>query len=766
VYRRADVIDWMLSYEQACAADRSVVGDDGWNLARLDRLGFLVPEGGIVVGQVHETLAQTGQLPPGLAEAVRHFLAARDLAARPVLVGSIQVRGADEVLEAIMARSRSTESGPIFVRSTVPNAVVEGVAYSADPRSGRRDWTPIVAGPERVLVEASLVRSEIVERSGPRVLTDAQYRSLARLVARVEWALGDGQDPYEVEWVFDGQLWIARARAIANLPRVTVPLAAGQPALWSNGNLKDAIAGVPTTATWSFVAPFLRAIFFAPIERLGYPLPYGMDTLRRFDGRAYLDLSTVQAVYFDALGALPAEANRALGGPWAEVVLPPPSRRQRARWTRARLRLAWLLLGHARTYPRVIRRARRAARRLAIDLSHQTDADLIQIAEHVGDVQIELGQVFQMGNVDGGVWPDPLARTIERWLPGQGQRLASALMAGSGGVVSAEHGYRMIELAAIAAREGVDPCAWPALPRDSRFRRALKHFLDEFGHRGVYEAELANPRWIEDPSYVLEQIQQLIADGRFERPDERARYRRRAAELELRSLPLLGRLLVLWLAGNARAAAARREAGKSAMIAMALPVRRLLLEFGRRLVRDGLVDQIGDVFHLSRADLEALERGEWDGQGARALVAERRALRAARLAAGPPPDLIVVAPSGQLAPAPANGPAGGALRGVGAAAGRARGPARLIHHPHEGGRLQRGDILVAPSTDPGWTPLFLRSAALVTEVGGYLSHGAIVAREYGLPAVVNVPRVLDLIADGEIITVDGDAGLVLRDGVP
>jgi pyruvate,water dikinase len=100
------------------------------------------------------------------------------------------------------------------------------------------------------------------------------------------------------------------------------------------------------------------------------------------------------------------------------------------------------------------------------------------------------------------------------------------------------------------------------------------------------------------------------------------------------------------------------------------------------------------------------------------------------------------------------------LRGLAAAAGQASGPARIIRHPDEGGRLQRGDILVAPSTDPGWTPLFLRCAGLVTEVGGYLSHGAIVARELGLPAVLNVPHVLDLVEDGEVITVDGNAGSI------
>ena len=95
------------------------------------------------------------------------------------------------------------------------------------------------------------------------------------------------------------------------------------------------------------------------------------------------------------------------------------------------------------------------------------------------------------------------------------------------------------------------------------------------------------------------------------------------------------------------------------------------------------------------------------------------------------------------------------------ASGQARGPARLIRHPDEGARLQVGDVLVAPSTDPGWTPLFLRASAVVMEVGGYLSHGAIVAREYGLPAVVNIPGALGAIKDGQMLEVNGDVGEVV-----
>jgi pyruvate,water dikinase len=102
----------------------------------------------------------------------------------------------------------------------------------------------------------------------------------------------------------------------------------------------------------------------------------------------------------------------------------------------------------------------------------------------------------------------------------------------------------------------------------------------------------------------------------------------------------------------------------------------------------------------------------------------------------------------------------GALQGVAVSSGKASGAARLIRHPREGPKLKRGEVLVAPSTDPAWTPLFLRASAVVMEVGGYLSHGAIVAREYGIPAVVNVAGAMTAFKDGDLLHVDGDSGKV------
>jgi pyruvate,water dikinase len=347
------------------------------------------------------------------------------------------------------------------------------------------------------------------------------------------------------------------------------------------------------------------------------------------------------------------------------------------------------------------------------------------------------------------------------------------LLAGSGEVISAEQGYRIVDLVH-AAQSDPEALAWlqrraPAqsweqLPAHSPFRRELARFLADFGHRAVYEADIINPRWREDPGYILDQVRHML-EVPLDR-DRRLAARRvsAAAWTEVARLTFWRRPLLKWLVGQVRRGFALREAGKSGMVATLRPTRQLVLEIGCRLVAAGRMRQCEQAFHLSKADLLTLLHGYWDGRGAGALAQDRTAQREVWLKRTPPDVIIEGEAARAIMPVPAAAPAfdGQTWHGIGVSSGQVTGIARVIRHPTEGDRLGHGDILVAPSTDPGWTPLFLRAKAIVMETGGYLSHGAIVAREYGLPAVVNIPGILDVLKDGETLTVDGDAATVRR----
>lgn len=397
---------------------------------------------------------------------------------------------------------------------------------------------------------------------------------------------------------------------------------------------------------------------------------------------------------------------------------------------------------------------------------------------------------YMLGSSSAGACHSMLEKILKKLAPERGEGLTAALVAGTRGVATAEIGYRLVHMAKLAQGEEpalhylradpLDPHGWRRLPSHSAFRRAMHELLEEFGHRSVYESELANPRWSEDPSYLLEQIRSHVDFGDLDARDQTARNTREAAEAQVARLSWMWRPVVRWLTDRARRGAALREAGRSALIAAAGCSRSICLEAGRRMVAAGLLEIEDDVFHLSWADLVAYLRGEWDGAGARLLVANRKG-QAAEWMAVDAPDYLVLDGEGKPAELPADfrlpkrpadtrateeGNEGVVLFGLGASAGRATGPCRVIRHPSEGSSLRPGEVLVAPSTDPGWTPLFPRAGAVATQIGGHLSHAAIVAREYGLPAALNVAGILESVRDGQALTVDGDAGRVICHGYP
>jgi pyruvate,water dikinase len=177
---------------------------------------------------------------------------------------------------------------------------------------------------------------------------------------------------------------------------------------------------------------------------------------------------------------------------------------------------------------------------------------------------------------------------------------------------------------------------------------------------------------------------------------------------------------------------------------------------GRRLVDAGVLAQPEEVFHLRLEELRALrppeETDDVDRSHVRDLVARRAALRRED-AAVPMLDLAAVLPGSE-------GDSEALLTGTPASGGVAEGPVRLIRGPEEFGELRAGDVLVCPNTNPSWTPLFARAAAVVVDTGGLGSHAAIVAREYGVPAVMGTRRGTSVLKDGQQVRVDGSRGRV------
>jgi pyruvate,water dikinase len=372
-----------------------------------------------------------------------------------------------------------------------------------------------------------------------------------------------------------------------------------------------------------------------------------------------------------------------------------------------------------------------------------------------------------------------LRTVLRRVAPAQADGLVQSLTSGIRDLESARPGMGIMHVAALARREA-EACAvierettvgFDALP-EGPTRRALQSFIELYGDRAVREAELSTPRWKEDPRPVLRMLRAALRTD-TERVEGTLARAKAQADLEMaRLVPTLNvveQTLVRHLVVRAQRAARLRERMRAWVTRVLGMLREAALDADRRLLRRdpdlasdwrSLVEAgsslagVRSVFFLTIDEVVvALRAARTD---LAPLVRARRGELARDQARPDPPATFVGVPPPVVMP-----PSGGHLmRGLAASPGVVEGRARVLVREDEMDALQPGEILVVHTTDVGWTPLFLVAAGIVTELGGPLSHAAVVAREFGVPSVVNVAGATRAIRTGDLLRVDGDHGIV------
>lgn len=370
-----------------------------------------------------------------------------------------------------------------------------------------------------------------------------------------------------------------------------------------------------------------------------------------------------------------------------------------------------------------------------------------------------------------------LNKLLARWIPGLQRDAGSLLCSGSNGVLSTEMGRSVTHLASIARRtpdvafilqtyaRGEVMAALAATTSGAEFLDAFKKFLAIHGHRALKEFELASPRFEEDPTPVLAMIRNYLQTETD--PEEMALAttdRRIALADEIREM-LSGRWLenvlgwrwriIEYLADRTRYFVKLRENSRFYHIMAWNAARRKVLRAEKRLLDSGKLKVRGDIFYLLWAEVEALGSGSFSWSDVEERIRARR-MRHVRWSKQTPPKTLNIN-STRVARVP---DADGSLTGQGASPGVYEGVARVILDPRVDAELNPGEILVAPFTDPAWTPLFLVARAAVVGVGSYLSHAGTIAREYGMPCVVDVTDCTSLIRTGDRLRVDGTEGTV------
>ncbi len=304
----------------------------------------------------------------------------------------------------------------------------------------------------------------------------------------------------------------------------------------------------------------------------------------------------------------------------------------------------------------------------------------------------------------------------------------------------------------------------PALEGGPQAKAAIQAYLDDYGMRCPGEIDITRPRWSERPSMLVPAV--LANIDNFEPGEAGRRFERGRVAAEAKEHEVLGRLRGL-PDGEAKADQAKqmidrlrtfigyREYPKYGMVSRYFVYKQALLGEAGRLVQAGALSEVEDVFFLTFAEIVDVVRTR---QLDPALVRERREAFATYSALKPP--RVITSEGEQVAGSyRRTGPPVGALVGLPVSAGTVEGRARVVVDMAQA-HVEKGDILVTPSADPSWSPLFVTIAGLVTEVGGLMTHGAVIAREYGIPAVVGVERATQLVQDGQLVRLHGSEGYV------
>ncbi len=704
-------------------------------------------------------------------------------------------------------RAYSGNDGVIPVGLVVQRQVqarAAGVAFTIDPQgrdrailieavSGRGD--ALVSGrvaPERWRVYRTGLGTLEARRDpdGARgVLTEATAGAIAAEAIRLAERLGQ---PLDLEWAADDARlhWLqARPITAAKAPiewvidRFHSDVDDGPVSVWSNFNVRETMP-LPLSplneSVWREIV--LPGVFE---DVLGFsrrsPLARQLAAVDFVHGRPYWNLNAMLAgplgrLLPRLLQLLDARAADVARGLMAAGVLRP------RRLPKGELRLALhMALTAVRSAARLLLslRPRKTLRDLEAYGREVRKRPVISSLSDPGLVD-EMGVLFApdatalrranqalaiailiWGVADRAFRAAPRARKL--LTAGLGGNPTTAISLGIGALAAAGRPLRaaLLEARGPAWRERV-----AAEPGGAAWLGLLDGFLAENGQRCPREFELSVPRWIDEPGMVLALVRAGLegpaSEGAAERLERLAAERARAIGEACARSPPWKRPLLRLLARLVEAYMPLREAPKHYAMFAFLRMRQAALEIGRRLVARGRLDAAEDVFFLEWPEAWALLlRGEAAGPDRpRDAVAHRRR-RLARFERERPPDFL----RSDLVPVPDGAPAlpdvGDLLAGVGCSTGTGEGPVRILREP-DPSALRAGDVLVVEFADPGWTPLFPRAAAVVMEVGGFLCHAAVVARELGVPAVFGLKDATRRLSDGEVVRVDGDGGSVLR----
>ena len=705
----------------------------------------------------------------------------------------------------------------IVQRMLTPSA--SGVAFSADPVSGRRGIAVVaavrglgdalVAGTTdadtwRVDCDGQIVDRQLMTSHGAEgpVLSDDQVRdvaALARQASRLFCA------PQDIEWAIDGGLYLLQSRPVTSLRTTADPDAV--PAIWDNSNIVESYNGVTLPLTFSFVREIYPPVYRQFCRMMGVPASVIGQRDETFEnvlglvrGRLYYNLLN----WYRILALLPGyRLNRRFMEQMMGVTEPLPEEDVERiaggiRGSRLidALRLVRTLAGLAANHVTLDRRVKAFYRRVDDALAPPglplADCRPHELVEQYRNLRRRLLLAWDAPLVNdffAMVFYGLLRRQCSAWCGDAAGALQNDLIAGDDGMISAEPARLMRRLARMVSSDPKLVSAFKSgsahdireqLRGHPRVADTCDEYLARFGDRTINELKLESLTLHDDPTPLFRAIGDLASRLRPLDTDAAALAAKATLRQESRdeiARALAGhpfkRAVLLWTRKHARRRIRDRENLRLERTRLFARVRQIFLELGKRLYADDVLAAARDVFYLEVEELLAYVDGRSTCTNLRALVALRKDEFGAFEQQPAPPSrfqsrgivyskvLDEYRPQGTAAGS-AIGPGRGRLHqleGTGCSAGIVRGIVTIVRDPRTTD-IAPGSILVAEHTDPGWILIFPKARGVIVERGSQLSHAAIVARELGIPAIVSLKAATTRLRDGDEVEMDGATGVV------
>ena len=787
------------------------VGGKASGLARLRDFGLRVPEAVVIVGATMQTepseidrlVGDLGKIFGVTKLAVRSSAIGEDGAAASFagqydtvlnVEGDAQIRAAIQTCLASVESVRASayrgardasdtgdEEPSVAAMSVVVQRMVDarasGVCFTVDPVTHRRNRLVLdsVGGLGEALVSGhasadhdELIRAQMswepTQLAGQaRHLSNAERETIAREALEAEVRAGE---PLDLEWAIDpnGTLFWLQARPITTLeldPQALDVRPTHPDDVCTRCNVGEMMPGAISPLTYSTCAKGIDVGWQGIKESIGFPRPPEGEPNRYLvmsHGHLFINMSEGARVASAVSGGSSDQQSLALCGRLVpEVVSPPPT----PLWVRLP-RLVRQVLAVLRPQPRLRRMQALLARGripLGIDSAgtwRNIDARMPELYE-----SYQLHLVVSSGA--GALAPIMLGRLAGGAEPtDEHHAIVAAVLAGAKNVESAdiaEGSERILKALLAAPDRSADfveltkeaAVAWLEGDASGPVGHVWRDYLTRHGHRSLRELDLRQPEWAHDPTPLVRSLQTQLR-GRLANAAVDSNEPRRLVDRPA------GAERFDRIRGLAHAAVRNRERGKSLLVALTAEFKRAYRGLAEQLVDEARLPDTDAVYFLFHEELEQLAL---DPPGAalrqtaldrRKILAYQEGLRFPDVHVGlPQPECLSVVSTDERI-----------VVGKPVSRGRVEGRVRVVLTLDQAEALEPGEILVAPITDVGWTPYFAIIAGLVTDVGSAVSHGAVVAREFGLPAVLNTREATRILKTGERVVLDGDRGTIER----